>query len=84
MIRFAKDDLDDLEGAGGGGREKIKFEYRNPKSETIFKTQIKQIRNGKRRSKEFFDHCCIWLFEFVSNLSFSALKFLFFVNLLPA
>ena len=50
MSPCGTDDLDDLEGAGGGGREKIKFEYRNPKSETIFKTQIKQIRNGKRRS----------------------------------
>jgi hypothetical protein len=32
MIRFAKDDL---EAAGGGGREKIKFEY--PKQFSKFK-----------------------------------------------
>jgi hypothetical protein len=42
--------LDDLEGAGGGGREKIKFEYRNPKQGSKFKGRKSKFEIRKKFS----------------------------------
>jgi hypothetical protein len=61
MIWRAPAARDDLEGAGGGGREKIKFEYRNPKQGSKFKGRKNKfeknfkIQMTKIRKKSFFE-----------------------------